>query len=731
MSLNPDQAKITKKDDVLGFASVSESVAKSILDGEYPDGFVIGIEGEWGSGKTTYINFIRESLKEQSPEFKIIEFKPWLHSSHENLIGAYFKVLRENAKDIFGDDSDIKETLGNVISAFAPVGEAIANAISWGLLGKIVNAIMSLCGKELQKKPTLESQYKKIKNHLKDAGKAKECRKSFVVIIDDLDRLDKAEIRTMLKLVKSVGKLPYVTYILAYDRNYVKGATNTEMPNFLEKIVQLPIPLPIPNQNKLFAMMAKELGTFFKDILKENDDRFREIFELLVPHHLKKPRDVVLLANAINFYLPTMKEILDTSDFFAIECLRLFDKELWDWIKDNKEIVMNEFGDTKIQFEEKSAKEQLEKSLLERQPLSPKQITILSILFPRLSNALGRNSKNTAEEDYKVKIRHGIAVSSVYDAYFAQYLEDTEISKAHIDNFLKNSNDREKTTQTLKYWLNKRSARGFSKITEFREFLSYHFMDKESPEPHQTLLWSLIDVLDDVNSLKDPPSMFDTLHKIRSQDIFTTLFKKIGKPATSAFLHDLCKEPTLTSAATSLLHKVGCDSGKIGSSNDNNKTIDLIDDSDWNSLTKALAPCLENAFTTGTVGNFSNVASAEFFTGHIFGNKVASTMFKNAYLKSDKYTIKSIKSRLMESISDSNIRSFVFKPAEKSEIFDFNFMADVAEKIELKNYDDDTKDAVKLFIKGVRTPELLTNDQKSKPHLTKTVQTSRTNPTNR
>ena len=84
----------------------------------------------------------------------------------------------------------------------------------------------------------------------------------------------------------------------------------------------------------------------------------------------------------------------------------------------------------------------------------------------------------------------------------------------------------------------------------------------------------------------------------------------------------------------------------------------------------------------------------------------------------------------MESISDSD-RSFVFKPAEKSEIFDFDFMADVAEKIELKNYDDDTKDAVKLFIKGVRTPELLTNDQKSKPHGSKTVQTSRTNPTNR
>ena len=164
MNLNSDQPKTTKEQDALEFSDSAESVAKSIFNSNFSEGFVLGIEGDWGSGKTTYINFIRESLKEQSPEFKIIEFKPWLHSSHENLIAAYFKFLRTEANDIF-DDDDSQETVANLINIFTPAAGAIVNLATAGIFGGSVEKIMDLSSEKLRQPPTLESQYQKI--HLK------------------------------------------------------------------------------------------------------------------------------------------------------------------------------------------------------------------------------------------------------------------------------------------------------------------------------------------------------------------------------------------------------------------------------------------------------------------------------------------------------------------------------------------------------------------------------------
>ncbi len=468
MSLNPDQPKDKKEQDALGFADSADSMAKTILDGNYPKGFVIGIDGDWGSGKTSFINFVRESLEEQYAEFlkkqpdepseespkklKVLEFNPWLHSSHENLIAAYFKILQENSKDIFGDNENIRETLGNVIDAFSPAGETIANAISLGYLGKPVSAIMRFCGKELQKKPTLESQYKQIKEKLE------EMKKPFLVIIDDIDRLDKTEIKTMLKLVKSVGQLPYVTYILAYDRDYVENATKDDMPDrkttFLQKIIQTTFHIPKPDKNKLLAMLKNETAEFLKTI-DENDSRWYALDVAAIHPYIKKPRDVVLLANAINFRFHAMNKILDPVDFRALESLRLFDKKLWDWIRDNEHIVLVVGDDYALLHQDiGNFRKAIEKSLaIKLEDLSRNQKTTLSVLFPNLADALDGDEFGATEADHDAHNRFGVRIPTVYDSYFSQYLDKKTVSKADIVHFLENTADKEKLTKELLRWI--------------------------------------------------------------------------------------------------------------------------------------------------------------------------------------------------------------------------------------------------------------------------------------
>ena len=75
---NPD-------DDILGRKKFAEGMAKSIIGLKSSEGFVYGLYGAWGTGKSTVINFIEHYVndhnKKPDAETKIIVFRfnPWHH----------------------------------------------------------------------------------------------------------------------------------------------------------------------------------------------------------------------------------------------------------------------------------------------------------------------------------------------------------------------------------------------------------------------------------------------------------------------------------------------------------------------------------------------------------------------------------------------------------------------------------------------------------------------------
>lgn len=93
-------------DDDLGFGPFSERVALALVRREAKRGYVFGLHGEWGSGKSTILNFVRAYLakwkEETAPETSNLEwfsFEPWIVSGHQDLAAAFFKVLSETLSD--------------------------------------------------------------------------------------------------------------------------------------------------------------------------------------------------------------------------------------------------------------------------------------------------------------------------------------------------------------------------------------------------------------------------------------------------------------------------------------------------------------------------------------------------------------------------------------------------------------------------------------------------------
>ena len=89
-----------------------------------------------------------------------------------------------------------------------------------------------------------------------------------VVLIDELDRVEDHEIRAVAQLVRSVADFRGISYVLAYDPVRVMQALGEGSDSrsreergraYLEKIVQLQIPLPFTQRDEFGRLLTAEL----------------------------------------------------------------------------------------------------------------------------------------------------------------------------------------------------------------------------------------------------------------------------------------------------------------------------------------------------------------------------------------------------------------------------------------------------------------------------------------
>ena len=83
-------------EDCYGRSANATTLAGSIRHLRTDESFVIGFSGEWGSGKTSFINMVCESLR--NPEHgeaatTVVTFNPWLIEDRKALLGSFFAAL--------------------------------------------------------------------------------------------------------------------------------------------------------------------------------------------------------------------------------------------------------------------------------------------------------------------------------------------------------------------------------------------------------------------------------------------------------------------------------------------------------------------------------------------------------------------------------------------------------------------------------------------------------------
>jgi predicted KAP-like P-loop ATPase len=400
--------------DRFGFDPFAQALARAIRSYHKPRGTVVALNGVWGSGKSSALNLVRHHL---APDIKagdlvVLDFHGWWFRGEEAVAMNFFRELSGALAPELGEKA--KKLLPKLGMRLLKAGSAIggmANILAPGV-GEVVSGALDWVSGEVNQDDSIESLHAELTAELEKQSK------KLLVVIDDIDRLTPEEALLIFRLVKSVGMLPNVIYLLVFDRELAERAVEqsypSEGPHYLEKIVQASFELPDPLDSNLHDLLLHHISEICGDLDPERHVDFGNRFLDVVAPEIHTPRDVTRFANMLAVTWASVKGNVDIGDFVALEALRLHRPGLYRRLRQNKARLCG----TGSGSSNRAQAEEWEKRLLGDIPADQREHykKALMRLFPRLESVWSNVSYSGAAERWARERR--VCDADNFDSYF-------------------------------------------------------------------------------------------------------------------------------------------------------------------------------------------------------------------------------------------------------------------------------------------------------------------------
>lgn len=339
---NPQTKILTLYSDTEEKVSISESRAKyadhlaaRLLNTDISkEAYALGIVGEWGSGKTLFLDQIAQMVKDQAI---VVRFNPWNSKNEQHFIKDFLRTLSK---------------------ALSPYYSGISSPISKyaSLLYSLRVHVMS--DYILQYLPKHEE--KDLAQRKKDVEEAlSKIGKPVVVFIDDIDRLEGKEIFEVLRIIRNTAVFSHVVYVVAYDKAHVLSQlTALNIGNgadYLEKIFQMEVEMPKPDERMLIdelkvacRVMAVATSPINSVLTKLTDEDYHQIIKVLTSY-----RKIKRFARQFSFNASFMLQNFTNRDF---ELQDLFFISLIEY--DNSELYKRVWRKPEALFDVKDVKDE-------------------------------------------------------------------------------------------------------------------------------------------------------------------------------------------------------------------------------------------------------------------------------------------------------------------------------------------------------------------------------------
>lgn len=264
----------------------------------YVDGFVLGINNEWGTGKTTFVKMWQQQLKNEG--FQTIYFNAWENDFDNNPLVALMSELETliNAKN--------KKVFKSVLKKGAVLIKNIAPALAKSLIKKyvvdvneitveaienITKASTEILEEEIKefssKKKTIDEFRKELEKFIEQTGSTN----PLVFIIDELDRCRPNYAVEILEQIKHFFSVTGIVFVLSIDKKHlasaVRGFYGSELINtdeYLRRFIDLEYSIPQPSE-KIFSEYLFDyysFNEFFSSTERQQYKEFQSDAQLLL-----------------------------------------------------------------------------------------------------------------------------------------------------------------------------------------------------------------------------------------------------------------------------------------------------------------------------------------------------------------------------------------------------------------------------------------------------------------
>jgi KAP family P-loop domain len=310
--------------DRLNRGPLIQSTAQLILRDKAP---VIAIVGGFGEGKTSALNLLATSLKARR-DMLVVQFSSWLPGGTERLADSLFATVSQHINSRY-----VVPGLGRELRRFAKL-----------LAGTVPKLGENL--KQFLEEPSQTEQLRSLKELLA------RLPLRVVVLVDELDRMDKAELLLLLKAIRGVVDLPNVTYVCAFDRSSVVRLISEDRQygeSYLEKFFPVQRRLPRVDQEVLGAVFDKELERICLALgLLRNEDERKKFNEKLLPlwhnpvkHVLRNFRKMAIFFNSLHGALAPISAEVNVFDMVVLQLVKFVSEDAYEFIYDNGPLFYN------------------------------------------------------------------------------------------------------------------------------------------------------------------------------------------------------------------------------------------------------------------------------------------------------------------------------------------------------------------------------------------------------
>jgi predicted KAP-like P-loop ATPase len=442
-SLLPDDPIRSPDEDVFGRENFVKDIYKQIIGYPFENSYVFGLFGAWGTGKTSVLNLLRYKLKaEDNKNIIVFDFDPWGFSPEVNLIHAFYENLYKalNQEYLL---SGIKNTFNNYLKIISP-------GLKLHGFGMTINLNY----------PSPEAIKSEIELCLKNIGK------KIVILVDDIDRLDKERIFQVFEIVKRSANLNKTIFVMSFDVDIVSeifDAQSTNGKSFIDKIIQNPVNLPAIEQSTIKDYVLEKLNLLFNKLQIDQHGldglgNFREFYKSHVIKLFSTFRHAIRYLNAVNITLPAIKDEVNLDDFLLLELIRIFYPNIYDDIWNNQSLFIIPSIEFKASLSilygiDPSYRKQTHDktmSYLSRIKGIKNYETLeylLTTLFPLVENALSNSTNTISDQDRNNK---RIFVPEVFPIYFMLKVASGEIPDKKIKALIAKWNEQSTDAETIK-----------------------------------------------------------------------------------------------------------------------------------------------------------------------------------------------------------------------------------------------------------------------------------------